>query len=223
MFIPGTGSVNNNKQRARKTHQMKRLAILIFCVSALAVNQASANFVVNGSFEDHPAFDNGQWEYFTSIPGWSSGTANVPLEIGLASVYGVTGQAGAAVMELDTTHNVAAYQLVGTPSGQLTLSFLYALRKNVNPASGTLRVYWNNTLVDTLIPTVQAMSLAQYTVTALGNDKLEFRGTGTDDSYGALVDNVQVVPEPTTILAGALLLIPFGASVIRTLRKRCTA
>jgi hypothetical protein len=39
--------------------------------------------------------------------------------------------------------------------------------------------------------------------------------------------NVQVygtvVPEPTTMIAGALLLLPFGASTLRVLRKRQTA
>jgi hypothetical protein len=32
-----------------------------------------------------------------------------------------------------------------------------------------------------------------------------------------------VVPEPTTMIAGALLLLPFGASTLRILRKRQTA
>jgi hypothetical protein len=39
----------------------------------------------------------------------------------------------------------------------------------------------------------------------------------TGDAY------VQVVPEPTTMIAGALLLLPFGASTIRMLRKNRTA
>jgi hypothetical protein len=30
----------------------------------------------------------------------------------------------------------------------------------------------------------------------------------------------QAVPEPTTIIAGALLLLPFGASTLRILRKK---
>jgi hypothetical protein len=32
-----------------------------------------------------------------------------------------------------------------------------------------------------------------------------------------------VVPEPTTMIAGALLLLPFGASTLRILRKNRTA
>jgi hypothetical protein len=37
------------------------------------------------------------------------------------------------------------------------------------------------------------------------------------------VSGVAPVPEPTTMIAGALLLLPFGASTLRILRKRHTA
>ena len=44
---------------------------------------------------------------------------------------------------------------------------------------------------------------------------------------GTIADNTQgfvvAVPEPTTMIAGALLLLPFGASTIRILRKRSMA
>ena len=33
---------------------------------------------------------------------------------------------------------------------------------------------------------------------------------------------LEAVPEPTTMIAGALLLLPFGASVLRILRKKKT-
>jgi hypothetical protein len=35
--------------------------------------------------------------------------------------------------------------------------------------------------------------------------------------------NLSAVPEPTTVIAGALLLLPFGASTLRMLRKNRTA
>jgi hypothetical protein len=37
------------------------------------------------------------------------------------------------------------------------------------------------------------------------------------------ISDGSVVPEPTTVLAGALLLLPFGASTLRILRKKLTA
>src|SRR5262245_20637659 len=39
---------------------------------------------------------------------------------------------------------------------------------------------------------------------------------------GALATGFATVPEPTTLVAGALLLLPFGASTIRVLRNRKT-
>jgi len=44
-------------------------------------------------------------------------------------------------------------------------------------------------------------------------------------SFGASINvsAVSAVPEPTTMIAGALLLLPFGASTLRVLRKRQTA
>jgi hypothetical protein len=47
------------------------------------------------------------------------------------------------------------------------------------------------------------------------NDKFDLQNTGTSDEWS--YDTV--VPEPTTMIAGALLLLPFGASTLRLLRK----
>lgn len=43
---------------------------------------------------------------------------------------------------------------------------------------------------------------------------------GDAGPFGLRVESLSVVPEPTTVIAGALLLLPFGASTIRSLRKR---
>jgi len=45
----------------------------------------------------------------------------------------------------------------------------------------------------------------------------------TSASDNTIQDMLVVVPEPTTMIAGALLLLPFGASTIRFLRKNRTA
>lgn len=58
-------------------------------------------------------------------------------------------------------------------------------------------------------------------VTAAGaSTVLQFADLG-GTGYGSALDNVSVtpVPEPTTVLAGALLLLPFGVSGLRILRK----
>ncbi len=42
-------------------------------------------------------------------------------------------------------------------------------------------------------------------------------------SYQNWIDGITAVPEPTTMIVGALLLLPFGASTLRMLRKNRTA
>jgi hypothetical protein len=55
---------------------------------------------------------------------------------------------------------------------------------------------------------------------------IEFTGLGSGDALGVNAVRIQLdqspspVPEPSTYLAGALALLPFGASALRSLRKR---
>jgi hypothetical protein len=212
---------------------MKILKMSLYAVigaGLLAGTVAHANLIVNPSFEDAnltSGGDNGSglWDYFYNtsnpLPGWTSTDNSIPLEVGLGTVYGVTGYDGNNVMELDSTVNVAVDQNLVTAGGTYQLSFLYALRSGVDPASGTMQVYWDNNLVASLSPTSSAMTLYTTSVTATGSDILQFDGTGISDSYGAILDNVSLtpVPEATTMIAGALLLLPLGVSTFRILRK----
>jgi hypothetical protein len=43
---------------------------------------------------------------------------------------------------------------------------------------------------------------------------------GDAGPFGLRTESLTVVPEPTTMIAGALLLLPFGASTLRVLRRR---
>ena len=193
------------------------------CLGGLLSTQA--NIVVNPSFESHPAFtkDGNTWDYFAAgaVTGWDPAGGASVIEIGLGSVYGVTGYDGDAVMELDSTANVTAAQVVTSAPASLKLEFLYALRKDVLPTSGELRVLWNNSVIATLQPALQAMTLYSTYVTAVaGNNTLAFEGWGTSDSYGAVIDAVSLVPEPSTYVAAALLGIPAVIGFARTTRRR---
>ena len=63
-----------------------------------------------------------------------------------------------------------------------------------------LDVLWNGSVVASIQPASTNMANYGLTLTGIsGINTLAFRGMGTDDSYGALVDNVSVenaVPEP---------------------------
>jgi len=207
---------------------MRTTTLMAWLVApALVVGHASANLIVNGSFEQPTVFGPGGWALYSNagdVPGWTA-VSGYPIEIGNGGVYGVSGYVGNNVMEMDSTGNVKVDQIVATSGGSYTLSFLYAQRAGVAPASGSFKVFWNGVEVVSLAPTSTAMLLYSTTVTAAANNTLEFLGTGTQDQYGALLDDVQLaaVPEPSTIIAGALLLLPFAASTIRIVRKPRTA
>lgn len=209
--------------------RIQRIAVSILGLAAtMAV--ANANIVVNGSFEQHDAFQsNPQWSYFygtsgNQVTGWSSTSTSIPLEVGRASVYGVSGQAGLDVMELDSTANVGATQILATPGGLLNFSFLYAARSG-QVATSTFSVYWNGNLVTSFAPNSTVMTQYSAQLTALASNTLEFRGTGSSDSYGALIDDVNLtpVPEPSTYVAGILLALPVIAQGLRTRRNRASA
>jgi hypothetical protein len=206
----------------------QRIQQLALSVLALAASMAAANanIVVNGSFEQHDALNGSGWNYFygnpgNQVPGWSSTSSSIPLEVGRATVYGVTGQAGLDVMELDSTRNVAATQVLATPGGLLDFSFLYAGRAG-HLATSTFSVYWNNNLVANFAPNSTVMTTYSGQLTSIGNNTLQFVGTGSSDSYGALIDNVSLtpVPEPSTYVAGVLLLLPVVVQGIRARRNR---
>jgi hypothetical protein len=62
-----------------------------------------------------------------------------------------------------------------------------------------------------------------------GNGQILYTPTSGEPGYANgqtsepyTYDFVSVVPEPTTLIAGAMLLLPFGASTLRTLRKKPT-
>jgi hypothetical protein len=48
-------------------------------------------------------------------------------------------------------------------------------------------------------------------------------GINDDKGSGNTFDNQSAVPEPTTIISAALMLLPFGASTLRILRRQRAA
>jgi len=208
---------------------MKKLKlVLLIGAGALAASQASANMnlLVNGDFSQPDV--GGWWGTFDSIPGWtpvpdaSVGNVVNPIEIGTATIYGVTGF-GTQITELDSIANDAMAQSITLPAGTYTLSLQYALRAGVAQDSGTFSVQWNGIDWD-FHPTSSTATTWTETVTGAGNlNTLVLEGTGLSDSYGAIIGNVSLVPEPTTVVAGAMLLLPFGMSTLRMFRKSRTA
>ena len=196
---------------------MKNAVRGLLVVASLLASAATsnANSIINGSFEtpdcDVPgACSNGYWGLFESIPGWTSPVGLI--EIGEFSLYGITGQDGDQVLELDSNGNAAVAQVVAGP-GIFQLSFLYADRNNA--LTETFDVYWNSVLLASFNPLANpgngVMQLFTTFVTAGGgSNELKFVSTGNSDSLGALIDDVQLnhVPDggATALLLGVGVL-----------------
>jgi hypothetical protein len=144
---------------------------------------------------------------FSSIPGPDS------------TIYLTTGSDGGA--------NPNANVTMVLPSAENYFGLLWGSVDSYN----TLSFYDGNTLVG---------QLTGSQVIANANGNQQFGGTtyvnitsdsafnkviATSSQYAFEFDNVAygVVPEPTTLISGALLLLPFGASMVRVLRRNQTA
>ncbi|MGD9950788.1 MAG: PEP-CTERM sorting domain-containing protein [Desulfobulbus sp.] len=187
---------------------MKKLllpTIISFLVAGFA-SSASANLIVNGSFEN-PALSKKSWHVYTSIDGWNADYGRIEVQNNAAgSPYD-----GAQFVELDSNYNSVMSQTLSTNSGQTyLLEFAYSPRPNVNYSSNIIDVFWNgtsltsNTGISADGGKTTIWSLLNFTVTGTGSDKLTFKALGISDSLGGYIDAVSLesvpVPEPATML-----------------------
>jgi hypothetical protein len=119
----------------------------------------------------------------------------------------------------------------GTVSPSLSIGTTYqfsAWVANVyfnNPAN--LQFSFGGNILGTISPTgvgVWQQFTATFVAAANQSSGLLDLVTAPDGNDFAVDDiSLTAVPEPTTMIAGALLLLPFGASTLRMLRKRRAA
>jgi hypothetical protein len=221
----------------RRGFWLPGLAALLL-LSSGAGHAGAANIVVNGGFEAPIVAASQGWDVYPSIPGWSLDASPHDPPYGIEVWRGVNGwlpAEGMQNLELDAdtippthvTGNIGVSQALATTAGQLyDISFAFSPRPGV--ASNVLEFYWDGSLIDTL--TADGSSLGQtswtyhqYLLAATGGSTLiAFKAAGVDDSFGTLLDDVQVtpsaVPEPSSLaLAGVCGLV---GGIYRWKRRR---
>jgi hypothetical protein len=230
---------------------MKRHTLEMAIISALGAIlpiTGSANLVINGDFEaGNTGFTSG-YTYaaptqsspisHNSNPMWDEGTYTVYNSISAVHSAWTFGPAGdhtsgtgnMLIVNGDTTANVPVWS--GTLSAPLTAGTTYEFSAwiasiyNVAPAQLTFSV--GGVQIGTTITPASTGVWQQFSATfvatgapGLGVINLNTVANGND----FVLDDISMVavPEPATMIAGALLLLPFGASTLRILRKKVAA
>lgn len=180
---------------------MKKIAVLL--ALAFLPTLASANLVVNGSFEADAQGAN-SWNIYSGLTGWTGGSSGIELRNNVAGAA----SDGVNFVELDTRSNSEMFQVISTSSGTwYDLTFDYSPREGVSAVSNPIQVWWNSTLLTapaiTGVGGSSGNNWSPYTFSVLGtgSDTLKFNAFGTSDSYGGSLDKVSLtaaVPEPET-------------------------
>jgi hypothetical protein len=220
--------------------KMLKMAI-IGALGAILPVAASANLVINGDFEaGNTGFISG-YSYAPPASMYDPATYTVGTDPNLvhsAWTYGphadhtFAGQNGVGHMMIvngDQIPNVTVWQgTLTTPLIQGQKYEFSAWVANIYVVSpAILEFNVGNTSLGSITPQnlgtwehfSKTFTAGANQTTALINQNTAYSGNDF-----ALDDiSISAVPEPTTMIAGALLLLPFGASTLRVLRKHRTA
>jgi hypothetical protein len=215
-------------------------------LGALTVSQASANLIINGDFEAGNTGFTSQYVYTSVNGGLASGTGTSSPEGGGSGKYAVGSNPqffhGSFASFADHTPGAGVNMMVvngsvvpgitvwsGTLLQPLDVGSTYTFSAwvaNVYAANAaTLQFSFGGNILGTVTPGAGTGNWTQFTATfvATANQNgglIDLSTVSSGNDFAVDDISVTAVPEPTTIIAGALLLLPFGASTLRILRRR---
>ncbi len=174
-------------------------------LAALIPVNARANLIANGDFES----GNTDW-LFTP----NAAIINAPL---LAHSGDYFARLGSAIGGINQVVNP-------TPGAGVYKLEFWARDTGPSGSSQTLAVMFNNKVVENFDPT-ESWTLHSHIVNLSGIDPTQLLFYWLDGNASAYIDDISLVavPEPATVLAGALLLFPVGLNIFRTIRNRRAA
>jgi choice-of-anchor C domain-containing protein len=196
---------------------------------------AGANLVIDGGFEGYGSGIYTEYTASANIGAWQVTAGSVDV---VTASYWQPASGNDSTDMAGLSNGTIEQTIATTPGASYYLSFNMAGNPDGPPTLKTLRVYFGSAYNDFSFDiTGKSRSnmgwvLQSCDFTATGTSTiLEFQDTsapaGTQQfpnttPWGAVIDNVSLVavPEPTTMIAGALLLLPFGVSTLRALRRR---
>jgi len=175
--------------RTKLTFTVAALAVLLFAQSAKATVLGLGD-AIGFLVNGEPANPTDELTYIKNMAAFASGGAN-PSTVG--KVYTVINTGSYPEPKSDT-------QIPGSANTFDVTGQLYVLVKYGGGSVGADYIWYVGGLTSVTVPATIHKS-------GPGNGQL------------AISHHTLAVPEPSTYIAGALLLLPFGASVVRRMRK----
>jgi hypothetical protein len=208
-------AASRKSQQGKNKHKKTSSSIGAgLCIAGLlAATSAQANLVLNGGFQGGTGGTPTDWT-LTPVIG---GTVTAVTLVGAPS-----GDAAEMFAKSSQYYTSDFYQNITLPTGPESVSFWV----DVPSGGGTLSVNFSDATPDLMDTGINAGSgWQQYNFIYTPTDPtvtptIEFDWNSASQNI-AYIDNVSVtpVPEPTTMVAGAMLLLPFWMSTLRMLRK----
>lgn len=237
---PDSAVAGKGKLTMRRTLKTTYGLAIVIGLGVLAVSQASANLIINGDFQaGDTGFSTG---YTPNAIGLTENTYSIvnnpigpapaqnPYADSLPYFDHTRGTASGLMMAVNGAGNSGLLVWGQTVSG-LTVGQQYEFSLWLSS--------WDShspAIIDVRIDNVnQATFYAPATTGVWVNHAFLWTATSTSAGFTAIYDNNTVaqgndfalddislvaVPEPTTMIAGALLLLPFGASALRIVRRK---
>lgn len=172
---------------------------IVLAIAGLLIGSGTLpaqNLIQNGSFET-PQLATDTPAAATPVPGWTP-TGSATLEVQRLLEGDARAQDGAQWVELDTDQNTMIHQDVATVSGQLYLIRFLAANRIGSPSS-RIDVLWNGAMIGAADTTSTGFQRFTFEATAAGSvSRLGLRAGGASDSFGDLVDHVELLPIPAT-------------------------
>ena len=202
--------------RGERNNMIKSLTLSIGLALALATPASAAiEWTFNASKTDLAGTGSGiatvalgdygkGWQDGVTRPFINYGTATGFWDLGKAGSIALTGMTGSGL----TTIQVFQWVDAGTYSGALTYD-----------VGGHSPLSITSSLVQSTSHGAWCEYDATFASSLLSTDTVTIRAP----DGGAIIDRLAVVPEPATMIAGAVLLIPFLLSTFRVLRRKKTA
>ncbi len=174
-----------------------------FAADGYGGGQYGPELINNGSFEAHGALNRGSWGTFDQIAGWTATEGQIEIQEG---AHGGTpaNAADNAVLELDShghESNSRVEQTVHVQEpGKHVFSFDYSPRQRGDEIGDTsgVNVIVNGVVIDTIAADQLGYETQSYVVDLpAGDNTIAFEAVGTEDTFGALIDNVSLRRAPT--------------------------